>query len=137
MDGTGQEDLNGFLGSHRVVLVERKWWEDRGCWVFCVEWIEGKAREVAAAGGGKSRVDYREVLGDQEFGRFVKLRDLRKQVAEEEGVPVFTVFTNEQLAAMVKGEGAKSLADLKKIGGVGEGRCEKYGEKFLALLSKK
>ncbi len=33
---------------------------------------------------------------------FVKLRDWRKETAVREAVPVYTVFMNEQLAAMVQ-----------------------------------
>ena len=64
---------------------------------------------------------------------FSQLRQLRKELAEREGVPVYAVFTNEQMAAMVTGRVA-SVAGMKKIEGIGEGRIEKYGAAVLALL---
>ena len=42
------------------------------------------------------------MLKPEEFEVFSRLRDWRKGVAEKEGVPVYVVFTNEQLAEMVK-----------------------------------
>ena len=50
--------------------------------------------------GGKQRVDYKEVLSPADFALFAKLRDWRKATAEQEGIPVYAVLTNEQLAAI-------------------------------------
>jgi superfamily II DNA helicase RecQ len=75
-------------------------------------------------------VDYREVLNPEQFEVFSKLRELRKQIAEKESIPVYAVFTNEQLAAMVQTQ-ADSKTKLKAIEGVGDARIDKYGEEFL------
>lgn len=60
----------------------------------------------------------------------MRLRDLRQIIAKEESVPVYTIFTNEQLAAMVTSN-AHSLNELGKIDGIGEARLAKYGSRFL------
>ena len=60
-------------------------------------------------------------------------RDLRKQLVEKEAVPVYAVFTNEQLAAMVTAR-VNSLAALGKINGIGKSQVEKYGDVFLSML---
>ena len=84
---------------------------------------------------GKPKVDYKEVLSEADFAVFSRLRVLRKEVAEREGLPVYAVFTNEQMAAMVTGR-ADSLAALGKIDGIGAARVEKYGAAFLAALQQ-
>lgn len=48
--------------------------------------------------GKKARVDYREALPPHEFAAFAKLRELRQQLTRAEAVPVYTIFTNDQLA---------------------------------------
>jgi superfamily II DNA helicase RecQ len=73
------------------------------------------------------------VLNEADFVVFSKLRDLRKAVAEKEGAPAYSVFTNEQLAAMVTGR-VESQAALGKIDGVGSARLEKYGSAFVDAL---
>jgi len=73
------------------------------------------------------------VLSPDDFAVFARLRDLRKEIAKEEAVPVYTIFTNEQLATLVTAR-ARSKADLEKVAGVGDARIEKYGERFLAAL---
>ncbi len=60
---------------------------------------------------------------------------MRKAIAQAEAVPVYTIFTNDQLAQMVQGRLA-AKADLEKITGLGDARIEKYGERMLAILSR-
>ena len=42
-DGTSEDALSAFLRGHRVVSVERVYDPGRGCWSFCVEWLDGGA----------------------------------------------------------------------------------------------
>jgi len=79
-------------------------------------------------------VDYKEVLKPGEFEVFSRLRDWRRAVAEKEGVPVYTIFTNEQLAQMVQKK-VNSKAALKEIEGVGDARVEKYGDALMQVMS--
>jgi ATP-dependent DNA helicase RecQ len=67
---------------------------------------------------------------------FVRLRNLRKEIAEKDSVPSYSIFNNEQLAAMVTGK-VDSLAGMQTIAGVGEARVSKYGEAFLNELTGK
>ena len=62
------------------------------------------------------------------------MRTLRKEIATEEGVQLYAVFTNEQLAQIVQGR-VRTKEQLSKIPGVGETRVEKYGPRILHLLS--
>ena len=72
-------------------------------------------------GGGRPRVDYKEILSADDFAVFVRLREVRKELAGKEAIPVYAVCTNEQLAEMAKGRAA-TLADLKKIDGFGDAK---------------
>ena len=73
------------------------------------------------------------MLPPDQFTVFVKLRDLRKQLAQAEAVPVYTIFTNDQVAEMVRRR-VHTRADLEGIAGVGDARVGKYGLQFLAAL---
>jgi superfamily II DNA helicase RecQ len=64
---------------------------------------------------------------------FARIRTLRKELAEGEGVPPYALFTNEQLAEMVQRR-VQTAAALREIAGVGEARVEKYGQPLLRLL---
>ena len=129
-----ETELNTFLGSHRIVHIEKKC-IDAGAnsyWTFCVEWLDSDAPPVEQA-KLKSKVDYREILDATDFAIYVKLRDLRKKIAKGAGVPPYVVFTNEQLADIVRGC-IKTRADLLQLKGVGASRVEKYGEPFLTMM---
>ena len=98
-----------------------------------MSYIEGEGRPGPEK--RQKRVDYREVLSAEEFALFSKLRELRKELAEQEGVPVYAVFTNDHLADMVR-QRVVSLETLQSINGVGQARLEKYGEAFVRILKR-
>ncbi len=126
------EQINQFLGAHRIVSLDKAFVEDgvNSVWTFCVTYIEGDGRPPAMK---KGKVDYRDVLSETEFALYAKLRAQRKEMAEREGVPPYALFTNQQLADMVQRR-VTTLEGLREINGIGEARIEKYGESMLALL---
>jgi superfamily II DNA helicase RecQ len=139
-EGPAALELNGFLRSHRVLAVDRCLVEQgaESFWSFCIDYLESGAGGSAPSGkngAGRERVDYREVLSPEDFAVFARLRQARKEIAQAEAVPVYTVFTNDQLAQMVKGR-ATTKAALEKIAGVGDARIEKYGPRMLAILGQ-
>jgi superfamily II DNA helicase RecQ len=132
-----QEDLNRFLRSHRVLTVQREFVAqgDNSFWALAVEYLEGPAPSgPGSARAGKPRVDYKEVLSPEDFALFAQLREWRKAVAEREGVPVYAVLTNEQLAAIATHRPA-SAAELREVEGLGEAKAAKYGEGVLAVVA--
>ena len=129
-------ELNEFLNSRRIINVEKRLIDgERGTgWVFLVEYTaEGNKNKQ---GSSQQRIDYREVLNADEYILFDKLRNLRKELADKSGIPVYAVFTNDQLAAMVK-KPPKHVKDLLEIAGIGESRVKQYGEAFITLFSNK
>ena len=136
-DATAAAGLNGFLRSHRVLTVDRRW-VDQGAesfWSFCVDYLEsaGGSSSEGKNGPVRGKVDYRDELSPEDFAVFARLRQLRKETAQSEAVPVYTVFTNEQLAQMVQSR-ATARAALEKIAGIGDARIEKYGPRVLVFL---
>lgn len=130
------EALNRFLGSHRVLAIDRSFVQDGGnsAWSLCVSFEPADGGGRPPSGGKRpAKLDYREILNEQDFTLFARLRALRKELAEAEGVPAYALFTNDQLAAMVQRR-AQSRAALLEIDGVGDARVDKYGARFLALL---
>jgi superfamily II DNA helicase RecQ len=124
--------LNQFLAEQRILAVEREFIADgsNSAWAFCIGYDETEHNLLAAKTG---KVDYKKVLSAEDFAVFAKLRMLRKQLAEQEGVPAYALFTNQQLADMVVNR-VNTLAALRALSGVGEGRVEKYGRAFIELL---
>ncbi|HPO15649.1 MAG TPA: HRDC domain-containing protein [Candidatus Hydrogenedentes bacterium] len=135
-----EEDLNRFLRSHKVITVQKTVEMIDGAprWCFCVEYIEGASPSGAgtnAFSGKSKRVDYKEVLSENDFSVYARLREVRKELAAAEAVPVYTVCTNEHLAAMAV-KRPESLSDLKEIDGFGEAKAAKYGKALLSVLNR-
>jgi hypothetical protein len=85
--GAAETELNGFLASHRVLSVDRRFVEEgeRSFWTFCVDFVDarrGSSSNSAAGGTWKhDRTDYREVRSAEDFAVFAKLREIRKAIA--------------------------------------------------------
>ncbi len=131
-----ERELNRFLAMHPVIGVQRRFVE-RGedtFLVFVIEYAAGTTPAHAQDGPPTPQVDWRAELDDDQFRVFNLLRDARRKLAEEEGVKVFNVFTNAQLVEIVRRRVA-TLAALKEIPKVGDGRVEKYGPHVMAVLA--
>ena len=133
--------MNRFLRSHRVLAANREFVSagDASFWCFAVEYLDSPSGTPFTAAGGKyskPKVDYREVLSEEEFAKFRVLRECRKALAEADAVPAYAVFLDEHLAEMSR-MSELTVANLRKIGGVGEKKVEKYGEPLLKLWEEK
>ena len=131
-----QEALNRHLAMHRVSHVDKQFVADGAAsfWSVCVSTVDALADMPAGDNPRRGKtVDYREVLAADEFALYDRLRRLRKGLAEAEGLPPYAVFSNEQLAAMVRGRVLTATA-LAAIDGVGEARVKRYAASFLAVL---
>ena len=133
------EALNKLLAGGRIASVRKEFVAtgEQSFWAFCVEHLD---RPVPApmnprSGSKAPKVDYKEVLSEADFEVFSKLRDVRKALAEKEAVPAYAVFTNEQLAAIVRAKPDTATA-LGKIEGVGAARVGKYGAAVLEVLQQ-
>lgn len=68
-------------------------------------------------------------------GLFDRLRRLRKELADEEEIPPYMVFSDATLRDMVARRPA-TRARLLSVRGVGEQKLEKYGERFLREITR-
>ena len=129
-----QEDLNRFLRRYRIVQTRKELVSKEGesCWALLVEYLDQQVKNESEA-SLKSKVDYKEILEAGDFALFSKLREVRKKLSEENGLPVYAVCTNEQVAELAKRR-PKSLAECLKIDGIGQGKAEKYIPALLECL---
>lgn len=66
---------------------------------------------------------------------FEKLRALRTEIAKEEKVPPYIVFSDKTLMHMCISKPA-TKDEMLKVSGVGEFKYEKYGARFLACVQE-
>lgn len=133
-----EQALNAFCSQHRISFIEKQLINDGAdsFWSICVSWLDGEAApSLTADNRNKPSVDYKQILNEADFSVYLELRNYRKILADQQSVPPYALFTNEQLAAMVQ-QRVISKADLSQIPGVGKSRIDKYGDSFLQKLNE-
>ena len=73
-------------------------------------------------------------ISDEQEALFQTLRELRRDLADRQGVPAYIVFSDKVLREMAALRPRTSL-DLLGVSGVGPAKLERYGEAFLEALS--
>jgi ATP-dependent DNA helicase RecQ len=104
--------------------------------------IEALVAEVTAARGrprrGQARIASRsEAAGEpdaEEEARFQRLRVLRKELADRQGVPAYVVFSDRVLREMAARRPG-TADELLDVPGVGPAKLERYGRAFLDALA--
>ncbi|MBD5520333.1 MAG: DNA helicase RecQ [Lachnospiraceae bacterium] len=92
-----------------------------------------KETASATAKRASSKMRRSDTLNSRGLELFEQLRDLRKTIAKEEGMPPYIIFSDKTLVDMcVRSPFDKS--EMLKVTGVGENKYEKYGERFLNVI---
>ncbi len=135
--GYVESEVNAFIAQHRTASIDRELVNtSQGVyWCLAITYLESTSASPAAKTGGREKIDYKLVLEPGDFQVFVELRRLRKALAERDGVPLYVLFSNKQLATMAR-ERPLNPEALRGIEGVGDARIAKYGDAFLEKVSQ-
>jgi len=74
-------------------------------------------------------------IAPHETALWQSLRELRAQLAREQGVPAYVIFHDATLLQMLR-ERPRTRVELGAISGVGAAKLARYGETLLAVLSR-
>ena len=77
----------------------------------------------------------RGASGAADEALFSMLKDLRKKVSKQEGLPPYVIFQDPSLEAMATTYPI-TLNELANVPGVGQGKAKRYGADFVALIKK-
>lgn len=128
-NGVFIEEMNRFLRANKILEVENQLVSnERGAsWCFCVKYIAGSTAYQKAE---IIKKDYKSELDEHTFKIFSKLRELRKQLAQEDAVPAYAVCTDQELSeiASLKVMDEKGL---KSVKGFGDKKFDRYGKKII------
>ena len=82
--------------------------------------------------GGSKRPEAR--IESEDMPLWQALRDCRKSLADEQGVPPYVIFHDATLRDMLRLR-PRNPAELLQVSGVGDSKLEKYGDRFLAVIA--
>ncbi len=93
--------------------------------------VERLFRQARAEPGPDTRPDPGPIPVDDDL--VARLKDLRRSLAQAEGVPLYVIFSNATLLDMAH-RCPQTREALLEVSGVGEKKAERYGQAFLDLL---
>lgn len=136
--GFNDEDIREFIKDKEIISVTDYHFvkNDVPYLTFVLRYFPHKAEmEIKANQKDNKREgdeDWKKLLSEADMGLFNLLREWRTQRCKKEGVPPYILFTNQQLAMIVK-KRPQSLTELTQIDGIGKGKAQKYGEEVLSI----
>ena len=136
-NGEMQAEMNRFLSASRVLEIEQRFYQNdkSAFWSFCVRYLNSNTGSFQQQ-LTKQKVDYKELLNEDEFTIFSKLRESRKIIAAIDAVPAYAVFTDEELAGIARLP-VLEVSKLISVKGIGDKKVEKYGNQLIELFKSK
>jgi len=95
-----------------------------------------KERELSSKNGNKTSIKKSkkiEDMGDINFELFEALRALRMEIAREEHMPPYIIFSDKSLKDMCM-KLPENPEQFLQVSGVGQNKCDKYGERFIEVI---
>lgn len=129
-----QTELNRFLQSHRILEMENELIRnDKGSvWCFCIKYLEPIHGVSTSA---SKKIDYKKDLDENTFKVFSSLREIRKKIAIDDGIPAYAVFTDEELASIAKLESV-TKSTLLSVKGIGDKKIERFADRLMNKLGE-
>ena len=99
-----------------------------------VDAVKRSSRGSSSSSATRRSKEPAVALSDLERALFDELRALRKNLADEQGVPPYVIFHDATLREMAQLQ-PNTSQELLGIAGVGDSKLERYGAAFLEILS--
>lgn len=133
--GFRDDELREFLKDKELISMQDHFFirNDIPYLTFVLRYFPNRVEtDPKLAPKGDREEAWRKLLSEKDMGIFNLLRDWRSQRAKKDGMPPYILFTNQQLALIVK-KRPQSLAELTQIDGIGNGKAQKYGQEILDI----
>lgn len=124
-----EEELNKFLRSHKILTIDKQYDPNLSHWTFAISYMENGVL-TKKMDFKSEKVDYKNLLTEDEFQRFTNLRLKRKKIANEEALPAYAIFTDKELAQIATIINP-SHSDITRIDGINTARATRFGERLL------
>ncbi len=91
-------------------------------------------QEVKQAPQKKNKSEFKNGVSQQDAELWDALRDCRKALAEEHGIPSYMIFHDATLMEMMETK-PQTMMQLLRVNGVGEAKLNNYGQAFLDVIN--
>ena len=130
--------LQGFLADRDLLSVQEHFFQREGepLWALLLTYRDrarpGERPLVERSG---TRTDWRAELPEEERPLYDALRSWRSDKARQAGRPPYIFLTNQQIAKIAMAR-PRTLEALREVHGVGDAKCEAFGEEVLAIVAQ-
>jgi superfamily II DNA helicase RecQ len=126
-----------FLADKEIIRWESIFFQSKNnhYWSIIVEYIPSTPLAASSTERKdlKKNEKYKEILTENDWPIFKRLREWRAEKCKKEGVPPYILFTNLQLAKIAATR-PTSLNALQQIKSIGNSKREKYGNEILQII---
>ena len=91
-------------------------------------------QELKQAPQKKNKSEFKNGVSKQDAELWYALRDCRKALADEHGIPSYRIFHDATLMEMMEKK-PQTMMQLLRINGVGEAKLKNYGQAFLEVIN--
>jgi superfamily II DNA helicase RecQ len=137
IEGFNDEIIYNFLCNKEVISWKSYFFERRNdkFWTIVLEYKHAASQSEAVPGKTREKRDetYKDLLSENDWPLFKRLREWRGETSKAEGIPPYIICDNIQLAKIAVTR-PKSLNALQEIKGIGNAKREKYGNDILKLV---
>jgi superfamily II DNA helicase RecQ len=133
---TFHDDLvQQFCINKRVHKIETKFFtrNDQPFWTVAIQYGQILSEEKNIRVTGTPAPEH--LLDDQQKALLIRLKEWRKEAAQEAGFPVYMIATNNHLVSMIQ-QKCITLESLKLIKGFGKAKMEKYGKAVTDMIKQ-
>jgi len=134
---TNEAEFNKFLKSNNITAINSKFVNmgENSYWSVNVQYkAESKSESSNVKQTDKERTDYKQILKPNDFTLYLRLREWRKEIGEKEKIPLYTIFTNEQLSKIAE-QRTDTAEKLQKIHGVGDSKIKNYSKAVIRIVN--
>lgn len=136
--GFDEAALQEFLAERDLLSVHEHFFQREGepLWALLLTYRDrARAGEQVRVERSGARVDWRGELPEEERPLYDALRGWRRERARREGRPPYILLTNQQMALISRARPG-TLGALREVHGVGDAKCEAFGEEVLAVVAQ-
>ncbi len=132
-----ENELNSFIRNVRAVNVTKEFVAqgDYPFWNIVVEYvIKNEPVPGRESENRKGKIDYKEILSNEDFEVYSKIRDWRKKTAIQNGLQVYNIIKNAQMAEIAE-KRITTMEGLKAVKGIGDSTVEDYGKTIIDIVA--
>ncbi|MDQ1350420.1 MAG: hypothetical protein QG657_722 [Acidobacteriota bacterium] len=138
LESFNDSGLADFLADKELIRWTGRYFEHKNehYWTVIAEYSpasSGVAALTTYKSGAKRDERYKELLTENDWPLFNRLREWRAEKGRKDGVPPYIIFTNFQLARIAVTQPV-SLNAFQQIEGVGDAKREKYGNDIIQIV---